>query len=363
MMNSWGTLPYSLLIMLLIVMLSITFIMYKKWTNRTYFNLTLSFLFGVLAFVGMLATASGTGKLSMFFTSLTICSYVTIQVGLFRVFNPRRDDRLYVHLSVTAVSAFLASASLYVHPVLSAYLTGLLAAGFSVYSIYKFKSEMTKRPKYLAGMSLFGGASVFQTAGVLSGVLSLKFLGAVCLLLAYYFIFMLLFERIIELMQAATYTSSRDGLTGLLNRRYFTQQVNQAVSGGTAVGAIFFDIDNFKKLNDTYGHEKGDETLKAVADILQKMSENAGFAGRYGGEEMVVFVTSPSVHPGELAERMRARVQAETGVTVSVGFANHTGDISAAELIKMADEAMYAAKTKGKNKVVEYAGKRPAHQR
>ncbi|OXM84096.1 GGDEF domain-containing protein [Paenibacillus rigui] len=167
-------------------------------------------------------------------------------------------------------------------------------------------------------------------------------------------LFLFIFERVIEIMQAIYNSSITDGLTKLYNRKYFYNRVNQHVAQKIAVTVIFSDIDNFKKLNDTKGHHMGDLVLKQVAQIVKEEAEHIGICGRYGGEEMVVLVTDTEVDASELAERIRARVEAETIVTVSMGYSYFRKNISAEELIKQADEAMYKAKTSGKNKVVAY---------
>ncbi|PYI56485.1 GGDEF domain-containing protein [Paenibacillus flagellatus] len=173
-------------------------------------------------------------------------------------------------------------------------------------------------------------------------------------LLYYFILFLLLFERIVELMQASYRSSITDGLTGLYNRRYLLSRAGQFIRHGYPVSVLFSDIDNFKKLNDTLGHQAGDEALKTVAGIMIEESEEIGIAGRFGGEEMVVLVTDSSVDMAEFAEKVRARVEADAGVTVSVGYSKSRKGITAEQLIAQADQAMYAAKTTGKNKVVKY---------
>jgi len=174
-------------------------------------------------------------------------------------------------------------------------------------------------------------------------------------LIYYFLLFILLFERIVELMQAIYNSSITDGLTRLYNRKFFYNRVTQYVQRHLPIAILFSDIDNFKKLNDTKGHQMGDDVLKQVAQILKDEAEECGIAGRYGGEEMVVMVTDPGVKMEEFAERVRKRIESETIVTASIGFSKYKNGLSAEELIKQADEAMYKAKTTGKNKVVKYA--------
>lgn len=167
-------------------------------------------------------------------------------------------------------------------------------------------------------------------------------------------LFLFIFERVIELMQAIYTSSITDGLTQLYNRKYFEKQVKQYVQQRVPVAVLFSDIDNFKQLNDTKGHQTGDLVLKKVAQIVKEETEGAGICGRYGGEEIVVLITDPETEAESLAERIRTRVESETTVTVSVGFSQYSKGVTAEELIKQADEAMYQAKTTGKNKVVGF---------
>ncbi|GAB2700405.1 GGDEF domain-containing protein [Paenibacillus thermoaerophilus] len=171
----------------------------------------------------------------------------------------------------------------------------------------------------------------------------------------YGLILVFLFERTVELLNNIYRSSITDGLTGLYNRAYMQKRIERHLRSGAGIAIVFSDIDNFKKLNDTVGHDKGDEALKQVAEIAREEAAGCGFAGRYGGEEMVIALTDPKVKPAEWAERFRARVEQETIVTVSVGYAKSKSETKAEQIVKMADEAMYQAKTTGKNKVCGYS--------
>jgi two-component system, cell cycle response regulator len=175
--------------------------------------------------------------------------------------------------------------------------------------------------------------------------------------LFYLLLFQMLFERVVELMQAIYKSAITDGLTGLYNRRFFLRRVQQYVRHGHEVSVIFGDIDNFKKLNDTEGHQRGDQVLKQVAAIAIEIAEEIGIAGRYGGEEIVILITDGSCDAGEVAELFRERVELETGATISLGYCRWKQGWSPEELVRYADEAMYEAKSTGKNKVVRYTSR------
>ncbi len=169
----------------------------------------------------------------------------------------------------------------------------------------------------------------------------------------------------------------KDGLTGLYNHRYFQErlvaEVSRADRGGKPLSLLFFDIDHFKKLNDTHGHPVGDRVLIGVAEILRNSTRvsDVGFhlrqgdiAARYGGEEFVLILPETSREDAtQKAERLRTAIEAypfpgresqPTGaVTVSVGLAECPRDAADAKaLIEAADNALYAAKRAGRNRVV-----------
>lgn len=143
-----------------------------------------------------------------------------------------------------------------------------------------------------------------------------------------------------------------DDLTGLPNRRAMYSQL--ALRDGR-LGVVMIDLDNFKKVNDSAGHERGDEVLRSVALILDDEATAEGVVGRWGGEEFVVILDSRDLgRASVLAERMCARIAAHAGlegVTLSVGATNQRVGERTSTVLSRADELMYEAKLAGKNQV------------
>lgn len=166
----------------------------------------------------------------------------------------------------------------------------------------------------------------------------------------YTLIFFLLFEWVLERLLSTYQSSIVDGLTGLYLRRYFQKKMSSMLLR-KPVAAIFCDIDNFKLLNDTQGHQVADKALQQVANILKEEVSPYGIAGRYGGEELVGGIYIDKIKPITLAERVRTRIEQETVVTVSIGFSTSKEADELNLLVKQADEAMYYSKSTGKNKV------------
>ncbi len=159
--------------------------------------------------------------------------------------------------------------------------------------------------------------------------------------------------------------SISDCLTGLFNRRYLSMRLEEEWARCTRKNAplsvILADIDDFKRVNDTYGHEKGDEVLKTVANILKSIARKEDVVARFGGEEFVaLFANMDCVEALQKAESIRSAVAnahypwAGGEITVSVGVATYPDDDieNENELLQKADRAMYNAKSDGKNKVM-----------
>lgn len=150
-----------------------------------------------------------------------------------------------------------------------------------------------------------------------------------------------------------------DFLTGLANRRSFTQQASERIGPDLPAGILLvFDLDHFKQVNDTFGHQAGDDVLKLFARVAESEMKSSAVIGRLGGEEFVAFVPACDMREGaEMADRLRRRFRdaSEAGaraipVTVSVGVASTMGR-GLDETMAAADRALYRAKRLGRNRV------------
>ncbi len=176
----------------------------------------------------------------------------------------------------------------------------------------------------------------------------------------------------IKLFQETKRLSITDGLTGLFNSRYFYRQLDLEIARtnryGSSFSLILFDIDNFKQLNDTCGHQAGDDVLHDLAGILKSVSRETDVVVRYGGEEFIIVLpNTPEQDTIHLADRIRSSVENNVflpdhaggvHVTLSGGIASYPLNAADAKsLLNAADTALYSAKTTGKNRIVCFKGK------
>jgi two-component system, cell cycle response regulator len=174
-------------------------------------------------------------------------------------------------------------------------------------------------------------------------------------------------ERLRDNVQLSIEMAITDALTGLYNRRYMETHVgtlvDQALSRGKPLSVLILDIDYFKSINDTHGHDAGDDVLQDFAIRIRKSIRGIDLACRYGGEEFVVVMPETDMAVATMvAERLRRRIASEPfpiqkgarmiEVTISIGIAALGPNDNAAAVIKRADQALYRAKRDGRNRVV-----------
>lgn len=155
--------------------------------------------------------------------------------------------------------------------------------------------------------------------------------------------------------------SYKDSLTGLYNRRYFYEilemEFKRARRNNISISLLFIDVDNFKKINDTYGHKYGDHVLVKLANTLKKEIRDVDIISRWGGEEFIVLLNDTDIDGSRVvAERLRAAVEKQkfqTDITISIGVTSSDGSISIEKIVSLADDALYKAKEQ-KNMVIVF---------
>ena len=184
--------------------------------------------------------------------------------------------------------------------------------------------------------------------------------------------------RIIELQQSlvnslrlADFRATHDALTGLWNRAaildVLQKELTRSAREGGAVGVIMADVDHFKHINDQFGHLVGDAVLRHVAARIESLVRPYDSSGRYGGEEFVIVLPGCSIEEsGEIAERIRSAFSDNPiitseglfNVTLSFGVAGAEGGICTETdtLVRAADQVLYDAKNRGRNRVVQSKG-------
>lgn len=166
-----------------------------------------------------------------------------------------------------------------------------------------------------------------------------------------------------EANQQLDFISRTDGLTQLLNRRAWEEEMHREFKRNSRSGQpsvlLMFDIDHFKKVNDTYGHQAGDEVIKRVADTIRETKRECDIAGRYGGEEYCIILLDTDGKGGMIyAERLREAIEAlpveydkfTIKFTISIGISEYRKDLAGPSTwLEQADQALYHSKEGGRN--------------
>lgn len=170
-------------------------------------------------------------------------------------------------------------------------------------------------------------------------------------------------EELIIMNASLRELSITDKLTGLKNRRYFQEKLEEQIINferkGKTFSLLIIDIDHFKLVNDTYGHQTGDIVLEQLASILKDFSRPEDAPARYGGEEFVLILPKIDIAKSKImAERLRQRIEAATWITgkltVSIGIATFNELETAVSILEKADQALYVSKQNGRNQVTHF---------
>lgn len=180
-----------------------------------------------------------------------------------------------------------------------------------------------------------------------------------------FFFVMMMFQ--IRLQRHLSRLSRKDGLTGLNNRNTFMELAERRHRTSLSGILLLLDADHFKRINDNYGHQTGDNCLQSIAYTLRRSLREHDVVGRIGGEEFAIYLSNTTlVHARAIAERFTQPItfksaldQAPLSVTLSVGAIETAPDMTLSEMLGLADRGLYHAKATGRAKMVVWSEQQP----
>lgn len=285
---------------------------------------------------------------------------IVANVGLFYYFTypaPSINNRIIVISGITAILSAACAIELFrdrsKHWGLSGIMTGVNFLGYSGFQLYRIVYTLNET-KLLS----------FMAAG---NVHAFAFLAIIILISGTSFGYIWMVSKSLEF--ELTELANHDQLTQILNRRgvesFAQQEFSKANRIDSDLAVIMTDIDDFKKVNDTFGHQIGDEILASFADLIGNNLRPYDIFGRLGGEEFIIVLPNTTVDQAQvLAERLRKKVEEfpfqvnkkEIGITASFGIAKQRPEMDTLEkTIPFADKALYQSKRQGRNKVTVYS--------
>ncbi|WP_051217583.1 GGDEF domain-containing protein [Paenibacillus assamensis] len=353
---------------IMLIMMLMAFRLYMKQRSNAYILLFLSVVIMALDRLMIINDSAldnptqqvlGAGRSVLFMTSFLMINVAILR--LYKRFNRKMRMRfmiLFLGVPITSyLSMLLSPDGSYIE--ITAWPLIIYQVVIALLCYRWIAPKINQRTRYTCAILAYLGVLLTIFINVLwyGGMSESLLITKLFMILIYFTIVLFIFfERIIENLQTTYRSSITDGLTGLYNRRFMYQRMNQYIAKSQKVSVIFCDIDNFKRLNDTKGHLVADEVLIKVAQIVRDEVDDCGLAGRFGGEEIIAFVQpkQKQLSPAHIAEQIRARVEEETGSTISIGYSSLMKGQSIEELVREADQAMYHSKQTGKNRVTCY---------
>ncbi|MDN4106640.1 GGDEF domain-containing protein [Paenibacillus polymyxa] len=335
---------------LTLILLYVTHHLYLARRSR-YLPITVcALVMTVSQFISLMSYVLGSTLVGEIFEKISFTSIVALIVFLTQVqWVQKRSEKITLYSLVMIHLIFILLGSLILSNVVTILISLLL--------LNQLKENVKAAIKTTIILLVLPLQAILNFAAILTKFPELWTLSNLLLPLTQLMIFATLQDRLKLLLMNSYFASVTDPLTGIFNKKHYHKQLQSQLNMQTnTIYAIFCDIDNFKNLNDSEGHNKGDEILIKVSSIVQEEVSHYGLAARYGGEEIVAYVNLESsyIDIKSLTERIRERVHSETIVTLSIGYAKSEPKVTYDHLVHMADIAMYYSKQNGKNRVTDY---------
>lgn len=341
---------YGATLAVALVLLGMCGMMYLRWKTQLYSGLVGGVGLVTLAMLGQVLVPDKFSSFYLFFLSLNTCGFIVIQIALFRLLHTKRNDKLYVYLAGTGCTLIVAAVSLFLPPSMPALLLLFIVSGVTLYSKFKLLADEGLSHKHALALVFYIISLGAYTVATMVNLKLLLMLSLLFMVMAFYMICMQLFERVIHIMQAAAYTSTRDDVTGLYTRKHFFQQSQQLLQRGHAYGVIYLLIDFSQEKN---AGTPVDDRFGVIGPVVLKYCDRYGIACRYEQEGVALLVTKAAMELPNLCDSLKLNIEAEIHNQIATGYMEIENGAPLDDLLQRAREGAMRMKENGLDKIFD----------
>lgn len=330
-MNDFQLVEYGILLALNVVLVIMSRAMYQRWKNDTYIKMLVASLLALIATAGMFMLSAKTGPFYMFFVAMHTVGVIIMQIALFRLYFVNRKTPLYIHLGATIASILIMAGSLFLPIAMTSLLLFFILAATTIYSIIKLSTDTRYKIRSNAIMVFYGIHMILQVVTNITAKVYFQQWGLLFYIVSALLIFIMIFERLFEFLQIATFTSARDDLTTLYTRKHFLQQARQLAQKNAAYGVLYIDFNESHLTPKEIAGAR--EQLSRIGKSIVRIMDGKGFGGRYEDNGIAILVSNPAILLSDLSNELKNRLDVEAAGQAGVGYINMKPNMEVEQLI------------------------------
>lgn len=350
-MNDFQLVEYGILFALNLVLVIMSRAMYQRWKNDTYIKILVASLLMLVSVTGMFMLSAQTGSFYMFFVAMHTIGIITMQIALFRLYFVNSKTPLYIHFGATIASILVMAGALFLPIAMTSLLLFFILAATTIYSIVRLSTDTRYKVNSSAIMICYGLHMILQVSTNITAKQYFQQWGLVFYIVSALLIFIMIFERLFEFLQIATFTSARDDLTTLYTRKHFLQQARQLTQKNAAYGVLYIEFNEVRfQQNETVDTR---EQWNRIGKSIVRIMDGKGFGGRYEDNGIALIVSNSSVMLSGLSNELKNRLDIEAAGKTGIGYIDMKPNVEVEQLIAEAKAGAVRTRQSGMDLIVD----------